>query len=115
MKYKGKISYPKVGDSVKVPRHRDPSIITKTSHNGLKQGDLVMGYEKGVHCVMGFVDVYYAKNVALLKRVYTDKIQPTNGSYSICDSNYCKSPREFFKEYKEKYTIALNVINEYLG
>ena len=120
MKYKGKMEYPKPEDKFPINRYGVTYVITSLSKNNIKQGDLVLGYEKGIHCVLGWVKAdlgygRYGDELVLLKRVYSDKIQPTKGNLSVCCSALCKSPKKFFQEYKEKFTSALNIINEYLG
>ena len=114
MKYKGNLKYPQVGDEIEIKRYGVTYIVTNLSKDGLSQGDLVMGYEKGVHCVMGWVKDKYNEEWPLLKRVYTDKLQPKIGSYSTCSPIFCESPKEFFEEYRKKYATALQIIDEYL-
>lgn len=56
MKYQGKIEYPKVGDEIIINRYSDkPHKVVSLKYNNFEQGDLVMGYEKGVHVVLGTV------------------------------------------------------------
>lgn len=115
MKYKGTLKYPKVGDKIEIKRYGTTYTVTNLSKTNLSQGDLVMGYEKGIHCFMGWVKSDYEKTeFALLKKVYTDKIQPKIGPYSVCCQSFCESPRKFFEEYRTKYSTALKIIDEYL-
>ena len=114
MKYKGNLKYPQVGDEIEIKKYGMTYTVSSLSKNGLSQGDLViMGYEKGVHCFMCWVKNKYNKEWPLLKRVYTDELQPKVGSYSIGCPSFCESPKEFFEKYREKYAAALEIIDEY--
>ena len=114
MKYKGKIDYPKVGDEIKIGRYGDtPYKVVSLKYDGFEQGDLVTGYEKGVHVFLGAVvhgnDTY---RIALLKRVFSDKLKPIKSGMSTCA--IIESAKEFFTKEKKIHEEALNIINEYL-
>lgn len=108
MKYKGEIDYPKVGDSIKLKRRS--VTVEKLSAGKFKQGDLVLGYEKGVHVFIGLS----SEGFPLLKRVYTDKLRPQKGTYSTCHISLCRPAEEFFEKQKEIHEKALSIIDEYL-
>ena len=115
MKYKGNnLKFPQVGDEIEIKKYGMIYTVNSLAKKGLSQGDLVMGYEKGVHCFMGWVKDKYGTEEVLLKRVYTDKIQPKIGPYTTCCESFCESPKKFFEEYRDKYATALEIINEYL-
>lgn len=115
MKYKGKIDYPKVGDEIKIRRYGDtPYKLVSLKYDGFKQGDLVTGYEKGVYVFLGTVVHGSDRNrIALLKRVFSDKLKPFKGDMSTCA--IIESAKEFFTKEKKIHEEALNIINEYLG
>lgn len=111
MKYIGELKYPKIGDVIKVKGQGDCT-ISKLEYDGLSQGDLVTGYEKGLHVVVGFYKegFYY---FPILKKVYTDKLQPKLGAYTSCCPSICEPADIFLKKEKEKIDKALKVINQY--
>ena len=115
MKYKRKIDYPKIGDEIKIGRYGDtPYKVVSLKYDGFEQGDLVTGYEKGVHVLLGAVvdgsDPNY--RIALLKRVFSDKLKPIKSGMSTCA--IIESAKEFFTKEKKIHEEALNIINEYL-
>lgn len=118
MKYKGKIDYSKIGDEVVIGRYGDtPYKLASLKYDNFEQGDLVTGYEKGIHVFLGAV--IHGNNssmkFALLKRVFSDKLKSVKSGMSTCDFAYVKPAEEFFVKEKKIHEEALKIINEYMG
>lgn len=114
MKYQDKIKYPKVGDEIIINRYSNkPYKIVSLKYKNFEQGDLVMGYEKGVHVVLGTV-TYNGdpEEFVLLKRVFTDKLKPMKGSMSVM-GGCIESARDFMLAEKKVHEEAIAIINQY--
>ena len=110
MKYKGKMEYPKLEDKFPINRYGVTYVITSLSKNNIKQGDLVLGYEKGIHCVLGWVkaDLGYGR--------YGDELVLQKGCIQIKYNRqkvislsavllYVNHPKNFFKSIKKNSQV----------